>query len=185
MRFLQLVFSLLLLNAITACNRPPVEGGMGEVTIADSPQPTALTEDGMYLILKSGDSSLTANNGVLINFSHHFLGDNTEGQPTRLEIDTNEFVPLYLQQRPDSIMQSDGRMNLLLTMTPDAGKRLEEFTGAHIMDYVALVIGGEAVSMHKIKARIEGGKLQITRCTDNACEYLFYELVDNVTKETP
>lgn len=140
-------------------------------------------EDGMYLIINAGDSSLAGKKGLVLNFSHHFLGDNAEEQPTRLEIDTTEYVPLLLQKRPDSLMQKDGRMNLQLSMTPDAGKQLENFTDRNVNRRVAVVIGGEAVSMHKIKEKIVGGKLQITRCTDNACEYLYYELMDNVAKE--
>ena len=68
----------------------------------------------------------------------------------------------------------------MLTLTDSAKDRLANFTGDHINDWVALVIDGNAVTMHKIRERIEDGRLQITRCTDNACAMLFVALQDNV-----
>lgn len=40
-----------------------------------------------------------------------------------------------------------------------------------------MVVDGEIVSLHKIRRVITGDKLQITRCTDNACEVIRAKLV--------
>lgn len=50
------------------------------------------------------------------------------------------------------------------------------------MRHVALVIDGDALTMHKIKEPLTSGQLQITRCNDNACERLYITLKDNVKK---
>lgn len=68
----------------------------------------------------------------------------------------------------------------MLTLTEGASERLADFTEVHINHRIALVIAGDAVTIHKVRTRIEGGKLQITRCTDNACSFLFVALQDNV-----
>jgi hypothetical protein len=40
-----------------------------------------------------------------------------------------------------------------------------------------MVVDGEIVTVHKIRSIITGGKVQITRCTDNACEVIRSKLV--------
>jgi hypothetical protein len=50
------------------------------------------------------------------------------------------------------------------------------------MQMVAIVVGGEVLTMHKIKEPITSGQLQISRCNDNACELLYVRLRDNVKK---
>ena len=138
--------------------------------------------DGIYLILgkyidkPNGDQV----EGRLIKFSHHFLDENDKDQPHFLDVHPAEFVPLALSETPDSITQPDDRIHLMLTLAETSKKQLARFTGKHVDRHVAIVIGQEAMTMHKIRMKITGGKLQITRCTDNACEYLFYELQDNV-----
>jgi len=51
-------------------------------------------------------------------------------------------------------------------------KRAEAFTRAHQGGRMAMVIDGEIVTLHKVRSVITDGKVQITRCTDNACEVL-------------
>jgi hypothetical protein len=47
------------------------------------------------------------------------------------------------------------------------------------MERAVLVVDGEALTLHKIREAITSGKLQITRCNDNACERLLVKLKDN------
>ena len=44
---------------------------------------------------------------------------------------------------------------------------------------MAIVIGGAVVTVHKIKAAVSGGRLQITRCSKYGCHMLFTELQKN------
>jgi hypothetical protein len=134
-------------------------------------------KDGTYLLAEDSESGP---NLLDIEFHPEFLEFNEESP--KLRIDTSEYAPLILAQAPDTLNQPDNRKHLLLTLTPGAGDELSEFTGRNVGGRVAIVIGGMVVSQHKIRERIEGGKLQITRCTDNACEKIFYELEDNFTE---
>jgi len=140
--------------------------------------------DGIYLVLNeyTDTSNIKNGQGKLIDFSHYFLEDNFKGQPLKLEIDTAEFVQIELEKMPDSLVQPDKRINLILSLTDSSGEHLSGFTEKHVGQKVAIVIGGKAVTEHKVRAKIEGGQLQITRCTDNACKYLFEELKKNVRK---
>lgn len=138
--------------------------------------------DGFYLIINTWeDSSLVrSSNGKVISYSRHFLGDNTNGQPLFIEVDTSEFVPLSLSKKPERVEQEDKRIKLVLSMTDSASAMLERFTEKNLNQKTCIVIGDKAVTMHKIREKITEGKIQITRCTDNACQYLLLELEDNV-----
>lgn len=116
----------------------------------------------------------------MIPFSHDFLDENEEGQPVMLEVGTSEFVALELAEEPEGIEQPDKRINLMLTLSDNATEQLANFTEKNLDRHVAIVIGGKAVTIHKIRTRIEGGKMQITRCTDNACKYLLLDLQKNI-----
>lgn len=137
--------------------------------------------DGIYLLLQvfPDSQSIKDVQGRVIPYSHHFLDDNSSGQPFFLDIDPAQYVPLTLSSPPDSVTQPDQRIHLMLSLTPEAKKDLATFTGRNLNKRVAIVIGGNGVTKHKVRSKIDGGKLQITRCTDNACEYLFFELRDN------
>ena len=45
------------------------------------------------------------------------------------------------------------------------------------------MINGQAVTLHIIRMPITEGKLQVTRCTDHACEKLLVALKDNVVQQ--
>jgi hypothetical protein len=142
--------------------------------------------DGLYLIEKLGNdttrfASLTAKD-LVINFNHMFI-ENNEQEFTRLLIDTTEFVPLELEKLPTTEQQTLLKKKLLLTLTKEASTKLKSFTARHVMSKVALVVDGEAVTIHKIREAITSGQLQITRCNDNACEHLVIKLKDNVKNE--
>lgn len=140
-------------------------------------------ENGLYLILNEySDSTLDHKKGVIIPFNHDFLDDNKKGQPILLEIDTVEFVKLDLAHETQSVEQDDDRVNLLLTLSSFAKMQLADFTAKNLKKKMAIVIGGKAVTIHKVREKIESGKLQISRCTDNACEYLLIELNNNFEK---
>ncbi len=134
-------------------------------------------ENGLYLILDEFPEKEDVTDWKnTVEFSLDFLEGNREGQPLYLQLDTSDFVPLDLAVEPHGITQPDKRINLMITLTEAAGEKLAEFTEDHIMDRVAIVIGGKAVTKHKVRSKIDSGKLQITRCTDNACEHLLVEL---------
>ena len=139
--------------------------------------------DGIYLVLDVYEEAPTGVAvGQVISYSHEFL-DDAVGEPSFLCVFPVDFVPLELARAPEGKVQDDKRIHLLLTLESASARRLEEFTTAYVNRQVAMVIGGKAVTLHKVRTPITGGQLQITRCTDNACEKLLVALKDNVVKE--
>ena len=165
--FIEVLFFMIILNSCSGTDN------------TTSSQMTKVA-DGIYLVLNEyNDSLMTPDDMILVPYSHDFL-DSNEDEPDFLEIDTTDFVSLELATEPEGVEQPDQRLHLLLTLNAVAAERLADFTEKNLNKRVAIVIGGKAVTMHKVRSRIEGGKLQITRCTDNACEHLLLELKDNV-----
>lgn len=160
------LFTFLLIITITSCTTKPIQ-----------------LEDGMYLITRTGTSEselLPLNeNERIIEFNQEFI-DKTDQEPLLLVIDETEYAPFLLAEKPTTETQEDSRKRLLLTMNEKGKAQLAAFTEKHLMQMTGIVVKGEALTKHQIKAAIDGGKLQITRCTDNACEMLFIELEDNV-----
>lgn len=84
-----------------------------------------------------------------------------------------------LESPPKEEQQTETKKKLLLSLIRDASEKLKIFTANHVMDRVDLVVDGEALTLHKIREPVTSGKLQITRCNDNACESLLVKLKDN------
>ena len=128
------------------------------------------------------DSADFDGDGYLIPYAHDFLDSTSEEEIYFLSIDPNEFVELDLSEKPEGVVQEDERINLLLSLSGVAQDQMADFTEKHVGKHIAIVIGGKAYTKHKIKQKITAGKLQITRCTDNACEHLLVELKKNYTE---
>ena len=142
-------------------------------------------KDGLYLIDRidtvASQPDLRSEKEIAVYFSPMFEEYNGD-EFTRIIIDTTQFVPLELEEPPKTEQQTDNKKKLLLSLTKEASEKLRTFTTENLMRKVALVVGSEALTVHKIKTAITGGQLQITRCTDNACETLYVKLKDNVKK---
>lgn len=141
--------------------------------------------DGLYLVNRidtiAGQTSELSVNERDVYFSKMFEEYNTD-EYARIIIDITQYVPLELETLPKTEQQTEDKKKLLLSLTKEASEQLESFTTKHLMRMVTLLVDGEALTLHKIKAAITGGQLQITRCNDNACETLFVKLKDNVVK---
>jgi preprotein translocase subunit SecD len=95
-----------------------------------------------------------------------------------LVLQTKPFVPFLLAAAPaEDKEEGTGKPRLQLQLAEDQKGPLEEFTRAHLGQTVAIVIGGDVVTTHKVKSAITGGRLQITRCTKHGCETLFTRLL--------
>jgi preprotein translocase subunit SecD len=143
----------------------------------------ASVEDGFYRVIRTASGKkdvfpLGAHEQV-IRFSPDFRENNDE-QTRYLVIKIDDFVPMQLAEPPQTELQPDQRKKLLLSLSDQAKAKLTSFTREHLNQLTAIVVGGHALTLHKVRTVIDGGKLQITRCTDNACEKLYVELKDNV-----
>ena len=144
---------------------------------------TMVLEDGMYLVERGGNHRSViyplAANEKIITWNENFLEYNKKMK--YLIVNTEEFAAIQLTEEPVAEPGDNGFKKLDLSLNDQATKDFALFTKKHLNKMIAIVVGGEALSKHQIRAVIDGGKIQITRCNDNACEKLMYELKDKVT----
>lgn len=160
---------------LSACARTsPGNGGT---------EPAISLPNGMYAVVAEGSDEATASTAagtaahvVLIN-DGRYTGS-TIDPPEWLALSPDPFVPFVLASDPELGQSEKGFASLQLSLAPQNAKILKDFTQEHLNGTVAIVIGGEVVTRHKVKAVITGGKLQITRCADNACEMLRTKLLE-------
>lgn len=142
-------------------------------------------EDGIYLIERTGDNNKEtyplSSNERRIEFNKEFI-EKTDQSSKYIVINIEEYAPLQLREQPTTQHQDGNRKRLMLTLADKAKLQLKDFTTKHINKLTTIVVNGEALTMHKIRTVIDGGHLQITRCTDDACELLYVQLQDNVVK---
>ncbi len=112
----------------------------------------------------------------LVEYDYHLLQED-EREPVEYEvIEYKSFVPIILDGDPQKEKDNKGRPNLLIKLSESQIKPLEEFTSKHLGSRVAIVIGNQIVTMHKIREAITGGKIQISRCSDHGCEVIYTQL---------
>ena len=97
---------------------------------------------------------------------------------TYVAIDPKDFVPLIIEGAPEMKSDGQGKSVLTVSLSRKNAERLEALPRAHLHGRIALVVDGEIVTLHKIRSVVTGGRLQITRCTDNACEVIRSKLVN-------
>jgi len=140
-------------------------------------------KDGMYIVdqvLYDTHASAPSRNQATVLFSHDFA-ENAPPGSTGLLVNTEDFVPLELEEDPHLIQQTENKKKLELTFSRMTSQKLERFTARHVMKQATLIVNGEALTMDKIREAIHGGKLEITGCSDKACERLYVTLKKNVT----
>jgi preprotein translocase subunit SecD len=140
-------------------------------------------DNGFYIVIgerfpETRDDPPEKEHAVVV-YDHAFLNGKTEQPDRYMVIDKKEFIPLRLDGVPERSKDHKGHTILGLKLDPEHSKTLELFTQKNIGGTVAIVIGGKVITMHKIRTAIKDGKIQITRCTDNACEYIYTSLMDH------
>ena len=142
---------------------------------------TAQVDDGIYHVIEAFETTPGESMAprTILEYNYRIV-DSTAQSYKFVHIDEDNYVPLKLDKEPDRVLQDDGRSRMILTLEKGGKKQLKKLTKKFTGQRVAVVIDNEIVTMHKIREPITGGKIQITRCTDNACEYLIMELRDNV-----
>lgn len=137
--------------------------------------------NGIYLIVRqSPDKSClgeSSKNEHLVIYDERELEGDGKADVTYFVVQKQPFIPMILGSDPTKGIDTKGRTMLQLQLAEDQVKNLENFTRKNVNKGVAVIIGGTVVSSHKIRVPIVGGKLQITRCTDNRCETIYTELV--------
>jgi hypothetical protein len=138
--------------------------------------------DGLYLV----DSLVVDTVGIKVRSGQKLVAIDAdflavaEKNERFILLSVSDFVPLQLERSPELLKQGNKKKKLQLSFSRLAAEKLESFTASNLMRRATLVVDGKALSVHKIRAKITGGKMEITRCGDNACERLYVTLKDNV-----
>lgn len=135
--------------------------------------------NGLYLVFnESAEESQLKPVGQqqTIVYDYEFFPQADRDPACYLTISMEEYIPLKLANEPQKEKDTQGKPKLLLQLANDQIKPLEEFTTRNLGKAVAIVIGSKVVTKHKIKEAIKGGKMQITRCSDNGCDILYTQL---------
>ena len=171
------LLTCLFLLFIVGCNQPP--------PITPQDEPTPLT-DGIYLVQRwtiDRDDLFPLFDGerfVEYDEAAFFELQDEEVEPVKyIALSETEFIPFELDGPPDAIRQEDGRFNVGLTVSSDMAQRMKQFSRQYLGRQVAMVIGGEIVTLHKVRAIIDGGQVQISRCTDRGCDLILGRLADD------
>ena len=138
--------------------------------------------DGLYVVdkleIKKGYKEKSKQKQI-VHFNPQFTLENPDEYGT-IVIWKNDFVPLDLSKEPEAQQQTNEKKLLLLKLTDKASEKLKTFSTKNLMKYVAIIVNGDVLTVHKIKEPLTSGLMQITRCNDNACEQLYKVLKDNV-----
>jgi hypothetical protein len=140
--------------------------------------------DGMYLVVseiknEADVPDILSPNRFVVKCSDMLL-ENNEREYIKLIIDTSDFVPLKLSIKPRTEQQTETKKRIEIELTKSSAGKLEKFTTVNLNGRIALIIGGEVISAHKIRMPITGGKFQISYCGPDMCEILESHLINNV-----
>lgn len=143
--------------------------------------------NGIYLILQEVDDRaklqpVSEQTKVLL-YDYHFFDPSERGEPSYVAISQESFIPIIPRQSPTKEKDANGRPKLMLELAESQVAPLEEFTRKNCNKSIAIVIGGQVVTTHKIREPIVGGKMQITRCSDHGCDVLYTQLQGGSKKE--
>ncbi len=172
--------------AICALSLTLLAGDLAAQAAADSASKPSLAvtssaiDDGIYLVLSEREPDSLADpvpdGRVLLIYDSYILQPSERGPDEYFLLRTEPDVPLELGEAPEKGVDDKGRPKLHIALKEEYATLLEEFTTENVGRRVAIVIGGRIATAHGIKTPIVGGRIQITRCTDNACEVLLTEL---------
>jgi preprotein translocase subunit SecD len=135
--------------------------------------------DGIYAVLRDsaeeqGVRPLREGEALLVHRPPSLKGQEDE-PPRYLVLRAAPDVALDLAGPPRAVKEGDST-RILLKLRPDAAAALERLTRDRQGRQVAVVLGGEVVSLHKVREVIKGGEVQITSCAPGGAERLLERL---------
>ena len=142
--------------------------------------PPKTVPDGVYAVLRDGPNDkdlLPLKDGeALVADRHRYLKADDQEPPRFLAVHAAPDVDLDLAEAPKAVKEGDEVVRVLLKLQPKAAAALERLTSDQRGKQVAIVVGGEVVTVHKVREVIKGGEVQITSCTPGAAKYLLEQL---------
>ncbi|KAF1079550.1 MAG: hypothetical protein GQF41_4108 [Candidatus Rifleibacterium amylolyticum] len=142
-------------------------------------------QNGFYLVLDEqsdpANFAKPADDEVIVTYTLDHLG--VTDQPARhFRVKNRPDVGFSPEAQLEVGDKVDGKTTLNVVLGEGNARELQQFTAANIDRAVAIIVAGKVVTAHKIRSEIVGGKIQITRCGDDACEQLYLWLKDTVDK---
>jgi preprotein translocase subunit SecD len=111
----------------------------------------------------------------VVRYDQKFLRD-PDAEPRYLLMPKRPDVTLKLAKPPELGKSANGFAELQLELTAEAAVNLEKVSHENLGKTVAFVVDGEPVTIHKIRSVITGGQFKLSRCTDNACQFIYGRL---------
>jgi preprotein translocase subunit SecD len=144
------------------------------------PESSKKLPDGVYAVLREGRNEKEVlplkDAEVLVVHDHRHL-KNDDKEPRRfLVVHSAPDVDLDLVGEPQAVKEGKEVVRILLKLQPRAATALERLTSDRLGGQITIVLGGEVVTMHKIREVIKGGEVQITNCAAGAANSLLEQL---------
>jgi preprotein translocase subunit SecD len=145
-----------------------------------APDAPKKSPDGVYAVLREAVKEadvLPLKEGEALVVDHHRYAKAEDKEPARyVVVRSAPDVDLDLAGEPKAVKDGAEVVKILLTLKPKAATALERLTTDRVGRQIAVVIGGEVVTVHKVRDAIKGGEVQITSCTPGAAKYLLEQL---------
>jgi preprotein translocase subunit SecD len=139
-----------------------------------------IARDGLYAVLRDSlqekDVLPLKDGEVLVVHHHRYLKKDDKEPPRFLVVRAAPDVDLDLADEPKAVKEGEEVVRIFLKLQPKAATALERLTTDRLGEQVVIVLGGEVVTMHKIREAIKGGDVQITSCAAGAAKYLLEQL---------
>lgn len=136
--------------------------------------------NGVYAVLrdslKAKDLLPLKDGEVLLVHRHRYLKKDDKEPPRFLAVRSAPDVELALATEPKAVKEGEEVVRILLKLRPSAATALERLTSDRVGRQVTIILGGEVVTMHKIREVIKDGEVQITSCAPGAANYLLNQL---------
>src|SRR5262245_57969436 len=136
--------------------------------------------DGVYAVLRESlqekDVLPLKDSEVLVVHRHRYLKSDDKEPPRYLVVRSAPDVDLTLAGKPKAVKEGEEVVRILLKLKPKAATALKRLTSDRLGRQLTIILGGEVVTMHKIREVINGGEVQITCCPAGAANYLLEQL---------
>jgi hypothetical protein len=145
-----------------------------------APEPSKNPPTGVYAVLRDSlqeKEVLPLKEGeVLLVDRHRYAKKDDQEQPRFAVVRAAADVDLDLAEEPKAVKEGEEVVRILLKLQPKAATALERLTSDQKGNQIAIIIGGEIVTMHKVRDVIKGGEVQITSCAPGGAKYLLEQL---------
>jgi hypothetical protein len=145
-----------------------------------TPAPSKKLPDGVYAVLRDAlkeKEVLPLKDGEVLVVDRRRYAKSDDKEPTRfLVVRSVPDVDLDLDGEPKAVKEGKEVVRILLKLKPKAATALERLTRDHSGGQVAIVVGGDVVTVHKVREVIKNGEVQISSCAAGAGAFLLEQL---------